>query len=155
MFLVTYKTKINKTWVAAIAPWFCLSLPSGSNPKHTIYTFFNLYWNCNEKRTKINKKRPGLTHFLKKLNKTYSDSSPIQPCTKHCTFTNVENSNRICLRKCRTKTRAQNSLNRHHLPLKENHDCHDFWPDNDILPSNNTFLLNTLHLLISVARFLN
>ena len=31
----------------------------GSNPNHTIYTFFNLYyWNCNEKRTKINKKRP-------------------------------------------------------------------------------------------------
>ena len=29
--------------------------------------FFNLYyWNCNEKRTKINKKRPGLAHFLKK-----------------------------------------------------------------------------------------
>ena len=32
--------------VAAIAPWFCLRLPScgpGSNPKHTIYAFFNLY----------------------------------------------------------------------------------------------------------------
>ena len=38
----------------------------GSNLKHTIYAFFNLYWNCNEKRTKINKKRPGLAH-LKKL----------------------------------------------------------------------------------------
>ena len=26
--------------------------------------FFNLYyWNCNEKRAKINKKRPGLAHF--------------------------------------------------------------------------------------------
>ena len=35
----------------------------GSNPKHTIYAFFNLYWNCNENRTKINKKRPGLAHF--------------------------------------------------------------------------------------------
>ena len=33
--------------------------------------FFNLYyWNCNEKRTKINKKRPGLVHFLKKLRTT-------------------------------------------------------------------------------------
>ena len=30
-------------------------------------TFFNLcYWNCNEKRTKINKKRQGLVHFWKK-----------------------------------------------------------------------------------------
>ena len=29
----------------------------GSNPKHTNYTFFNLnYWDCNEKRKKINKK---------------------------------------------------------------------------------------------------
>ena len=38
--------------VAAIAPWFCLRLLScglGSNPKQTIYGFFNLYcwnWNC-------------------------------------------------------------------------------------------------------------
>ena len=33
--------------------------------------FFNLYyWNCNEKRTKINQKRPGLVHFLKKLRTT-------------------------------------------------------------------------------------
>ena len=31
---------------------------------HHLY-FFNLYfWNCNEKSTKINKKRPGLAHFL-------------------------------------------------------------------------------------------
>ena len=28
--------------------------------------FFNLYRNCNDKRTKINKKRQGLAHFLKK-----------------------------------------------------------------------------------------
>ena len=51
--------------VAAIAPWFRLRLPScgpGFDPKHTIYAFFN-YWNCNEKMTKINKKRPGLAHF--------------------------------------------------------------------------------------------
>ena len=37
----------------------------GSNPKHTIYAFFNLYWNCNEKRMQINKKRPGLAHLKK------------------------------------------------------------------------------------------
>ena len=30
--------------------------------------FFNLYWNCNEKRTKLNKKRPGFAH-LKKIKK--------------------------------------------------------------------------------------
>ena len=43
----------------------------GSNPKHTIYTFFNLYyWNCDEKRTKINKKRPGLAHFKKRMQMT-------------------------------------------------------------------------------------
>ena len=32
-------------------------LPQVSNPKHTMYAFLNLYyWNCNEKRTKINKR---------------------------------------------------------------------------------------------------
>ena len=57
---------------AAIAPWFCLCLPfcgPGLNPTHYIPStlFFNLYyWNCNEKRTKINKKRPGLAHFFLK-----------------------------------------------------------------------------------------
>ena len=48
-----------------------LSVPTtaapGSYPKHTIYAFFNLYyWNCIQKTTKINKKRPGLAHFFKK-----------------------------------------------------------------------------------------
>ena len=54
--------------MAAIAPWFRLRLPSwalGSNPKHTIYTFFNLNWNYNEKRRKISKTRLGLAHFKK------------------------------------------------------------------------------------------
>ena len=31
--------------------------------------FFNLYWNCNEKRKKINKKRPGLAQFIKEGTK--------------------------------------------------------------------------------------
>ena len=36
---------------------------AGSGPKHTIYAFFKwYYWNSNEKRTKINKKRPRLAH---------------------------------------------------------------------------------------------
>ena len=39
----------------------------GSNPKHTILAFFNLYWNCNEKRTKINKKGRDWPFFKKAL----------------------------------------------------------------------------------------
>ena len=43
------------------------SAPTILRPKHTGYTFFNLYyWNCIKKITKINKKRPGLVHFFKK-----------------------------------------------------------------------------------------
>ena len=56
--------------VAAIAPWFRLCLPSCGPrvriPSTPSMLFFNLNWNCNEKRTKINKKRPGLAHFFKK-----------------------------------------------------------------------------------------
>ena len=56
--------------LAAIAQWFCLRLPScgpGSNPEHTIYAYFNLYfWNCDEKRTKINEKEAGIGPFLKR-----------------------------------------------------------------------------------------
>ena len=50
---------IKKSWqVAAIAPWFRLRLPSpGSNPKHAFYAFFNLYWNCNEKKNENKQKR--------------------------------------------------------------------------------------------------
>ena len=55
----------------SIAPWFCLRLPScgrGFKSQAHHLSFFNLYyWNCNEKRTKINKKRPGLAH--KKTNR--------------------------------------------------------------------------------------
>ena len=39
----------------------------GSSPKHTIYTFFHLQYLryiCHVKRTKINKKRPGLTQYI-------------------------------------------------------------------------------------------
>ena len=65
------KLFITFGWPPYIAPWFRLRQPScgpGSNPKHTIYTFFNLfYWNCNEKITKINKKRIG--PFFKKNKK--------------------------------------------------------------------------------------
>ena len=36
---------------------------ASSNPKHTIKLFNLYYWSCNEKRTKINKKRPGWPIF--------------------------------------------------------------------------------------------
>ena len=69
----------SKPWVAAIAPWFRLRLPScgpGFDPKHTIYAFFN-YWNCNEKITKINKKRPGLAHLKKTKSKPSNANVPL------------------------------------------------------------------------------
>lgn len=56
---------------AAIAPWFCLRLPSygpGLNPMRTVYAFSNVYHrNCdwNEKRTKISKKDVGIGPYLK------------------------------------------------------------------------------------------
>ena len=41
----------------------------GLNPEHTIYYFFNFYyWNCNEKRTKINKKRLEMAHLKKNIS---------------------------------------------------------------------------------------
>ena len=56
----------------------------GSNSKHIIYTFWNLYfWNCNKKRKKINKKRPGLAHILKKYAlATQSDDPKSNPAEK-------------------------------------------------------------------------
>ena len=47
---------------AAIAQQIRLSFTPaapGSNSKYNIYAFLNLYSNCDPKRTKINKKRPG------------------------------------------------------------------------------------------------
>ena len=70
--LICFKTWKNNSyhWVASIALWYHLHLPScgrGFESQTHHLHFFNLYyWNCNEKRTKINKKRPGLTHFYKK-----------------------------------------------------------------------------------------
>ena len=57
--------------LAAIAPQYRLRLhpaTTGSNPKHTIYAFFDsYYWNCNEKKTKINKKSPALAQLKKQV----------------------------------------------------------------------------------------
>ena len=55
-------------WPPQLSGFICAYHPAapGSNPKHTIYAFFNLYRNCNEKRTKI-KKRPGLPIFKKRF----------------------------------------------------------------------------------------
>ena len=71
--------------VAAIAPWFRLRLPS-CGPKHTIYAFFNLYRNCNEKRMKINKKEAGMWPFFKKTAYVYESVSitPVQICSCTC-----------------------------------------------------------------------
>ena len=51
-------------WAAAIAQWYHLRLPSCGrwfeSQEHHLRFFNFYYWNCNEKRTKINKNRPGL-----------------------------------------------------------------------------------------------
>ena len=57
-------TKSGSGIAAAIAPWFRLRLPS-CGPGFNLY-----YWNCNGKRTKINKERLGLAHFLKRGSET-------------------------------------------------------------------------------------
>ena len=53
---------------AAIGQWIRLCLPScgpGFDPQPQHLGFFNLYLNCDEKRTKINQKRPGFAnHFI-------------------------------------------------------------------------------------------
>ena len=57
--------QIDVCWATAIAPWFCLRLPScdpGFKSLAHQLGFFNLYcWNCNlnEKRTKINEREAG------------------------------------------------------------------------------------------------
>ena len=58
------------TMEASMAHWICLRLPScrpgfdSQVPRYKIYTFFNLYLNCDEKRAKLNLKRPGLGHIF-------------------------------------------------------------------------------------------
>ena len=66
--ILTHHISFCKWWPPWLRGFVCAYHPAapGLDPKHTIYAFFNLYWNCNEKRTKINKKRPGLAHFFKK-----------------------------------------------------------------------------------------
>ena len=67
--LETNLNQTNHAGVAAIAPWFCLRLPSygpgfESQAHHICFFQFvllKLYWD----ETKINKKRPGLAHFKK------------------------------------------------------------------------------------------
>ena len=64
--LVSSIIKISQ--VAAIAQWFHLCLPY-CGPRfesQAHHAFFNMYYcNCIKKIRKINKKRPGLAHFLK------------------------------------------------------------------------------------------
>ena len=66
------------SWTWTNNPFVCAYHPAapGSNPKHTNYAFFNLYyWNCNGKRTKINKKRP------EKSNPFVVRHHPMHHCT--------------------------------------------------------------------------
>ena len=72
--LWSYKN-LNRQGEAAIAPWFRLCLLScgpGFDPKHIIFAFFNLYWNCNEKRVKINKKEARIWPIYKILTDSNS-----------------------------------------------------------------------------------
>ena len=66
---INYDNKVS-FWVAAIAPWFRLLLPScGPGPRfesHAHHLFNLYYWNCIKKITKINKERLGLAHFFLK-----------------------------------------------------------------------------------------
>ena len=57
------------SWVTTILlSSVVLSAAVSSNPKHTIYAFFNLYyWNYNEKRTKIKQKEAGIGPFKKQF----------------------------------------------------------------------------------------
>ena len=58
------------TMEASMAHWICLRLLScrpgfdSQVPRYKIYSFFNLYLNCDEKRAKLNLKRPGLGHIF-------------------------------------------------------------------------------------------
>ena len=52
--------------VTARAQWIRQHISTcgpGLNPEHNIYTFYNLYLNCDLKRTKIIKKMAGLVHI--------------------------------------------------------------------------------------------
>ena len=61
--------------MAAIAPWFCLRLPfcgSGfESQAHHLRFFQFLLLKLYQKITKINKKRPGLTHLKKEVGLTF------------------------------------------------------------------------------------
>ena len=66
-----------KFYVLAIAPWFRLPScgPRFESLAHHL-CFFSLYCDCNEKRTKINKKRPWLAH-RKNLHEVLINFCPI------------------------------------------------------------------------------
>ena len=75
------KSNKNDAWLANIAPWFCLPLPSCGprfkSQAHHLSFFQFYYWNCNEKITKINKNRSGLAHLkiiIKMMPKIWQNS---------------------------------------------------------------------------------
>ena len=71
--MVEFKpVKKEVTLGAAIAQLIRLRLPTCGprfNPQAQLLHFFNLYLNCDEKRTQLNKERPGLAYFFLKKNK--------------------------------------------------------------------------------------
>ena len=80
-----------KNWcagVAAIAQWICLHLPS-CRPEfesQAHHLCFYLWYICHVKRTKINKKRPGLAHLKKQLVCLSSKLSAILNCLERMTY---------------------------------------------------------------------
>ena len=72
---IIFSAKLSSEEITILAPWYCLRLLSSgcgfkSQPHHLC--FFNLYfWNCVEKRRKINKKEAGIGPFKKKKYQFY------------------------------------------------------------------------------------
>ena len=68
--MYVHTTIIQPKRAAAITPWYRLRLPScsrGFESQAHHLSFFNLYyWNCNQRRTKINKKGRDWPIFFKK-----------------------------------------------------------------------------------------
>ena len=120
------RAKKHGSRAAAIAPWFCRRLPSCGRQfeckaRHLCFFQF-VFWNCDGKRTKINKKRPGLA-YLKKHgssstlfnHSTNADSALLYGCKNFITWATriVTKWNRCILSfylKCnRTSTRYRES----------------------------------------------
>ena len=67
IFAKTFSANLVLIGAAAIALWYCLRLilcgHGFKSQTHLLHFFQFVLLNCNEKRTKIKKKRLGLAHF--------------------------------------------------------------------------------------------